>query len=419
MPELTDRTLRAIAVGTRTEFTDESYRTHPRRLRRGLVLLVSPSGSKAWMLKQQRDGKRVKLTLGHYPELGLAAARELFDDITDSPLPPDQALALLTGTDVPAVEPAAAAVLTVRRLVRAFIETDAEPHNRQWREQQRVLETSLVAQYGDLPADAVTPDMIAALLNDYLAAGTPGAAQQALKNIRACYAWATGTKRARRRVVARSEVRQVTRQVALLNMPNPTTGLAVPRYRPRSFHFADPLVFLPRLAASKIRPDAKAVLRVQYETFARVGEVCGMRWDELDLKKREWLLPAERSKTGEPHRVMLSEQTAALLKALPRGSEYVFPRPLDPEKPLDNQDVVKCINRHRGTLKVHKDFSSHSLRHTGRTWLASQGCPSEIAERLLNHSVDRAGDMAARYNQHDYAAQKRAWTQQWVDYLAG
>ena len=415
MTELTDRKIMALKVDKRTEIADQSYTPHPRKLRRGLMLLVSPTGRRTWMLKKAHHGKRVKLKLGEYPELSLAQARELFDDIVASDQPPSTALAIHSSQPDSAASPA---TLTVDRLVKKFIEEDAEPHNKSWKEQQRVLQATLVERYGTLPADSITTDHIERIINDLLDEGKAGAAKEALKQIGTCYAWATGTKRNRRRVVARSEVRRAVKQVSLLSIQNPAESLTVPQYHQRSYHFKNSREFLPKLKKSNIRDDIKNVLQLQYETFARVGEVAGLPWSEIDLRKRQWLLPAERSKTGMPHLIMLSKQSVALLKSLKNDSDYVFPKPTR-KKPLDTDDVVKGINKARSTLKVNKDFSSHSLRHTGRTWLASQGCPSEVSERLLNHSVADMGDMSKRYDHHEYEKEKRLWTKKWCDYLAG
>lgn len=46
---------------------------------RGLYLLVSPSGGKLWKLKYRLLGKEKKLSLGAYPDVGLAKARKLRD----------------------------------------------------------------------------------------------------------------------------------------------------------------------------------------------------------------------------------------------------------------------------------------------------------------------------------------------------
>src|SRR5262249_20327379 len=53
-------------------------------------------------------------------------------------------------------------------------------------------------------------------------------------------------------------------------------------------------------------------------TAARTGEVVGATWAEVDLDAAMWTIPAERMKSGKPHRVPLADQAIALLRSLPR-----------------------------------------------------------------------------------------------------
>ena len=55
-------------------------------------------------------------------------------------------------------------------------------------------------------------------------------------------------------------------------------------------------------------------------TAARSGEVLGARWDEIDLQRKVWTVPAERMKGGREHRVPLSDRAMAILNELHRGS---------------------------------------------------------------------------------------------------
>lgn len=48
----------------------------------GLMLLISPKGLKSWYLRKHVNGKEQMIFLGHYPEVGLSAARQLAADIT-------------------------------------------------------------------------------------------------------------------------------------------------------------------------------------------------------------------------------------------------------------------------------------------------------------------------------------------------
>lgn len=419
--ELTDRFVRGAKVPQRAEYADESRRQDTKRARRGLILRVEPSGSKTWFIRKKVDGQRYFVSIGHYPELGVAAARELFDDIEDHGAPPPEAVRaiLRPEEDKPPT-------ITVKDLVRAYIREDCEPHNRVWKKQETVLNRELVKRHGSLPADELTEEHVEGIVNDALSRGAPRTAQETLKEIRGLYNWAMGKKRVRRRELSREALTSAIKRKRILDVArNPADAIIAPSYTPRSYYLAgkDLTRFPERLASSKVRDDVKDILLIQLQTFCRVGEVAGMRWSEINLRKREWEIPAERSKNGQLHLVMLSKQTAALLKRIkastPEGQDVVFPLPRRSDLPLENTIIAKQVNKHRADMKQHKDFTSHSLRHSGSTWLTEQQCHPDTRERLLNHAIDRQGDMSARYNHHDYKAEKREWTQKWCDHLEG
>src|SRR5687768_6477771 len=74
MPEakpfrFTTRNIETLQVGKRSDLTDAAQK--------GLTLRVTPAGSKTWALLYRRksDGKKRRVTIGEFPEKGLADAR--------------------------------------------------------------------------------------------------------------------------------------------------------------------------------------------------------------------------------------------------------------------------------------------------------------------------------------------------------
>ena len=60
-------------------------------------------------------------------------------------------------------------------------------------------------------------------------------------------------------------------------------------------------------------------------TGSRTGEVLGMQWPEVDLDARIWICPAVRMKTGEDHRVPLTDEMLSIIEPLQAmQSDYVF-----------------------------------------------------------------------------------------------
>lgn len=419
MAELTHTTIKNLAVEKRSEVPDESYR-HGKR-RKGLMLQTNPSGNHVFLYRRLVNGTRYGFTLGRFPELSLALAREMVDEINDYDGTPQEAWEALYAPKKPE-QPAE--VMTVGRLIHKYaVECETVRKNRAWKAQRTVLINEL-KPYLDIPADKLTHEHVQAVVQSCLDRGSPRVAQEVRKQIAGMFARAMGRHRKKRVVVAKEDATTAANDEKWLDLKeNPADPITAPIYKPKSHHMKgkELLAFPKRLAASAVRDDVKQILLLQMQTFCRVGEVAGMAWEELDLKRRVWVIPGERYKTGVEHTVMLSTQSTVLLRRLKKNSEsrYVFPMPRFPHKPMTSEEVAHRISYARPSLKQHKDFTSHSLRRSGATWLAAEKCPYEVRERLLGHKLDTEGDMSERYNMHLYLGERREWTQKWCDYLEG
>src|SRR5262249_3238071 len=63
---------------------------------------------------------------------------------------------------------------------------------------------------------------------------------------------------------------------------------------------------------------AARVLEFLILTAARLGEVTGATWDEINLTEKTWTVPAARMKTRKEHKVPLSDRAIELLRSLPQ-----------------------------------------------------------------------------------------------------
>src|SRR3546814_6432619 len=79
-------------------------------------------------------------------------------------------------------------------------------------------------------------------------------------------------------------------------------------------------------------------------TAARSGELLGATWDEIDIEKKIWTIPAERMKAGREHRVPLSSRAMEIIDAMAKlGTEgYVFPCPKH-KKPLSTMAMPRLL----------------------------------------------------------------------------
>ena len=160
-------------------------------------------------------------------------------------------------------------------------------------------------------------------------------------------------------------------------------------------------------------------------TLQRGGEVIGMRFGEIDLSARTWLLPAERTKAGREQLVPLSGCAVELIEEAmeiatvrlgrePRTTDPVFPSPRNPEKAVERLSLTRAMARLTAAAGVI-GATPHDLRRTGATAMASERISilGEVVARVLNHAPPGLG-VTAIYNRHGYVAEKRRALEAWA-----
>jgi len=156
------------------------------------------------------------------------------------------------------------------------------------------------------------------------------------------------------------------------------------------------------------------VVRLLALTAQRRGEVCGMRWDELDLKEGVWTIPGSRTKNHRAHAVPLTATAVSIIKRVPRieGVAYVFPARSKPDQPYSGYSKGKRALD--AAIDLH-DWTLHDLRRTAATGMAKLGVAPHVVERILNHSTGTFGGVAGVYNRFQYLPEMRdgllAWEQ--------
>jgi integrase len=161
-------------------------------------------------------------------------------------------------------------------------------------------------------------------------------------------------------------------------------------------------------------------LRLMLLTFVRTVELRGAKWEELDLDRAEWRIPAERMKKREPHLVPLSAQAIGLLcelKTITGGRCYLLPNHRDPRRFMSATTLNRALERMGFCGRDGIGFSSHGFRATASTILNEMGYRSDVIERQLAHA--ERNKVRASYNQAEYLEERRDMMQQWADYLNG
>lgn len=149
-------------------------------------------------------------------------------------------------------------------------------------------------------------------------------------------------------------------------------------------------------------------LRFLILTVARTSEV---RFATLaEIQDDLWVIPPERTKTGKEHRVPLTNEALAVIKAMPRpaGNDLLFPTPTG--KPLSDAAMAAYMKR------AKLDARPHGFRSTFRTW--AEECTDanfEVKEACLGHSV--GSDVVRAYQRSDLLEGRKGLLDAWQVFL--
>ena len=145
-------------------------------------------------------------------------------------------------------------------------------------------------------------------------------------------------------------------------------------------------------------------------TAQRRGELAEMRWTEVDLNAKQWVIPAERSKNGKPQVVPLSAFALKFLDEVPRflDCDYVFT--------TTKHSPVSGFSKMLRRLSEGSNTSGwrlHDLRRTAASGMARAGVAPHVVEKVINHISGTISGVAAVYNRYGYDAEKRAALDNW------
>lgn len=377
----------------------------------GLWLVVQPSGSKSWACRYRSAGKPVKVTLGPYPLIGLADAREQAR----------QTLEKVARGEDPAREKRetkaivfAAPALAERDLWRSvreeYLKRDAAGL-RSHDQIKRLLEKE-TARWDSRRIQDITKRDVIELLDAVADRGAPVQANRVLAYVRRAFNWSIG-----RGIVA----------------SNPTDGIEAPaeeKSRDRVLSTTE-LADLLAVAHGLGFPFGSMVRLLVY-TGQRLREVAEARWAEFDLDGALWTIPAERAKNDVAHEVPLAPAVVELLRSLPRlaGSPVVLTT--TGKAPISGfarakervDAALRAIDLERAGQGVRPEhvpertpWVFHDLRRTAATGLAAEGILFEVIERVLNHKGQSASGLRGIYNRHTYLDEKRRALEAWATRL--
>ncbi len=363
----------------------------------GLHILIGDGEAKSWILRVMVNGVRRDMGIGSYTDYSLAEAREKarmirqkihngIDPIAERKQARQAALAEQTAS------------ITFEMAVNEYLHT----HQKQWKNRKHSGQwRSTLISYafpviGKLAMRDVTLSHIIKILEPIWATKTE-TASRLRGRIEAVLDWAIVREYRPKDNPARWH--------GYLDKILPSPGKIAKKGHHKAMPIDELSAFIQKLRG-KESISSKA-LQFLILTATRSNEVRGATWDEIDLEKAVWTIPAIRMKAAKEHRVPLSPAALELLKSLPRfaGEKIVFIAPRGGQ--LSDMALTVLMR------KMNVDAVPHGFRSTFRDWVAEHtSYPNHVAEMALAHTI--SNKVEAAYRRGDLFDKRKEMMNDWA-----
>lgn len=364
----------------------------------GLFLLVKTTGKKLWRFRYQRpiSGSRTNLSLGSYPSLTLATARQIRDQHLTTlaqGMDPQQQQELASEQRQIELDSIFSTVAANWFQIKSRSVTEDYAKDI-WRS----LDKDVFPAIGSIPVQEIKARTLVEALEPIKARG-------ALETVR--------------RLVQRvNEIMIYAVNTGLIDA-NPASGVGMAFEKPKKQNM--PTLRpeeLPRLMRSLVMSNLSVATRCLIEwqllTLVRPYEASGARWAEIDLDAKLWTIPAERMKAKREHIVPLSQQALDILevmKPISAQREHVFPSRNDPKQAMNSQTANAALKR----IGYGGKLVAHGLRSIASTAMNEAGFNPDVIEAALAHSDKN--EVRRAYNRSTYLLQRTELLSWWGVYV--
>ena len=365
----------------------------------GLFVLVKPNGSRLWQFKYRMDGKERLLSIGVYPDVGLAQARKTKESARAN---------VAAGID-----PSEAKQQEKRQRIEAnghtFERLGAEFLAKQRKEGRSTATLSKTEyhlklasrDFGRMPITEITAPIILKTLRKVEAKGNYETAHRLRSRIGSVFRYAVASG------IAETDPTYALRDALIRPTRKHRAAIIEPKALGRLMNEID--VF-----------EGQATTRIALKLLAllaqRPGEIRHAKWSEIDFTKKVWSIPADRMKMRRDHIVPLPEQAIALLDELRRmngNGEYLFPSLRTWTRPM-SENTLNAALRRMGYSG--EEMTAHGFRASFSTLANESGLwnPDAIERALAHVEKDEVRRAYARGEHWEERVKLAEW---WAEQL--
>lgn len=350
---------------TKEEFCDTQVR--------GLLIQANASGKMlpTWFWRFKRGGTTSYQRLGTVKELTLAQARKLaterkVEHAKIARLPPPEKPVLCE--------------MTLDSFMADHYFPHVKLHKRSWVRDDQLYRIRIKPQFGESKLCDITRYQVQQFQNELSKSGLSPSSQD--HHIKLC-------RHALNLAVEWEFLeRNVLKGVKLLNVENQLHDVASAEQLGRLIEI---------LRTDHNRPVCH-ILMFLLSTGARLSEALTATWDQVDLEKGLWTIPATTAKSKKSRTVPLNESALWVLAEAEKMKKFdaIFANP-ETEKPFTT--ITRVWYRLRKAAGIGQ-MRIHSIRHQFADLVISSGRSLYDVQVLLGHSDPRVSQRYARLSMH-------------------
>lgn len=366
---------------------------------KGLFLELHKNGSKYWRYKYRHLGKEKLMSLGVYPEITLAEAREKHRVAHKL---------VAEGEDPVQLKREATAHKkyeqgnTFEKIARDWLEyKKTEWSETNYATTKRRLQKDVFPVIGYVPIKSVTHQMLIDLSKTIQERGANELAKRVIQMSKHIFQYAIINGYAEKNVA--EDLKGFIK--------TPTT---------KSYAAIDPKDLPDLLRAidkhrSRMHRQSQIALELMMLTFVRTNELIKAEWGEFDMEHALWVIPGKRMKMKNDHLVPLSKQSIALieeLRGLHGNNHWVFPSRTRSMNHMSNNTILMALRR----MGYGGIMTGHGFRSLAMTAIMERlGYPYDIPDAQLAHG--KGGSVRKAYDRSKYLDQRKKMMQEWADYI--
>ena len=371
----------------------------------GLALRITDKGVKSWSVYYRLMGRHQRHTIGTWPEIGVADARDRARNIKKlaaDGIDPKTARQVEVAEAKAQAEAKANRLKTFGSLAETYMSREC-PKLARGANIESIIRRIILPHWKDRPVVELRRRDALALTDRLIDAGQPAAAIKLHEVIKRLGKW----------IVERDEIDEF--EVSPFSSMDPPAKKVTRNHALKKDHEIRTIW----LAADEMGYPFGTLVKLLLLTGQRRNEIAGIQEDEIDVETASWVIPATRTKRVKgvslPHFVPLAPAVIEIINTLPSFAGPHLLTTTSGRRPVSGFSKAKArldelVQKHGNGVDI-EGWRLHDLRRTCRTGLAALGIPEIVSEKVLAHYPR---GISGTYNVHDYSDEKREALARWA-----